>query len=126
MAHILPCGNNDDWAGVAISKQHTKSILCCLVRGLQAAAVCFLFLISLYLGIPTSASLLISSVGRASGRRTDGWHRRGGFPSADGGVGVTFGMFGGLMKRDPQQMARVPLFIITIVRHHIIVRHCLC
>ena len=66
----------------------------------------------------TSASLLISSVGRASGRRTDGWHRRGGFPSAGGGVGVAFGMFGGLMKRDPQQMARVPLIIITIVRNH--------
>ena len=30
----------------------------------------------------TSASLLISSVGRASGRQTDGLHRRGGFPSA--------------------------------------------
>ena len=31
---------------------------------------------------------------------------------------MAFGMFGGLMKRDPQQMARVPLIIITIVRNH--------
>ena len=37
----------------------------------------------------------------------------------DGGgaaASVTFGMFGGSRKRDPQQMARVPLFLITIVR----------
>ena len=37
----------------------------------------------------------------------------------DGGgaaASVTFGMFGGSRKIDPQQMARVPLFLITIVR----------
>ena len=80
----------------------------------QPASSSHMYLRSYVVG--TSASLLIVSVG---GRSTDGrmMPRRGGFPSAVSGRCASVGprrsfvrhcFVGGVIERDPQQMARVP------------------